>query len=430
MLLDATNKSLKVILAEAKGTLDCDFVATYADITDTPSFTPAAQDGVTNGITAVTLVSSPGSDIQRQIKYLSIYNSDNIPHSATVQYISGANTRKVFTAFLTPGSSMTWDPKDGWTVNQSTTSSIVTNPQGRVTLTSGTPVLAVDTTGATTIYYTPYNGNQVPLWNGTGFALTSFAELNQALSDTTKSPAASSANHNYDMFVWNDAGTPRCTRGPAWSSDTSRGTGGGTSELARQNGLLVNVNAITNGPAAGYGTYVGTIRTNGSNSVDMIQQPNAAAGGPATNLYCWNMYNRISIGAFNIDSTSSWTYTTAAWRQKNASTGNQINFVVGQPEETFDCFNSQLSTIAVNGNIRYNGIGYDSTSATATGSSSGALASGTIAPGQTALATFTRPCEIGYHYVAALEFGNATSTPTFYGDNNSCQSCLFFIMEM
>ena len=32
-------------------------------------------------------------------------------------------------------------------------------------------------------------------------------ELSQALSDTTKSPAAAAANSLYDVFVWNDSGT-------------------------------------------------------------------------------------------------------------------------------------------------------------------------------------------------------------------------------
>ena len=85
---------------------------------------------------------------------------------------------------------------------------------------------------------------------------------------TTKSPAAATTNSNYDLFVWNDGGTYRCTRGPAWSSDTARGTGAGTTELQLLNGILTNKNAITNGPAANKGTYVGTVRTNGSSQVD------------------------------------------------------------------------------------------------------------------------------------------------------------------
>ena len=42
------------------------------------------------------------------------------------------------------------------------------------------------------------------------------------------------------------------------------GTGSGTSELQRVQGFWTNKQAITNGPGANLGTYVGTIRTDGA----------------------------------------------------------------------------------------------------------------------------------------------------------------------
>jgi len=101
-------------------------------------------------------------------------------------------------------------------------------PQGRVTLSTGAPVMTSTVSAATTVYYTPYNGNIVPIYNGAFFVNTPFTELSQATTDTTKSPAAvgtfgSATNVPalYDMFVWNDSGTIRCTRGPGWSYGTS-----------------------------------------------------------------------------------------------------------------------------------------------------------------------------------------------------------------
>src|SRR5689334_1222868 len=40
---------------------------------------------------------------------------------------------------------------------------VETPPQGRLTLTSNTPVMTADATGQGTIYYTPYQGNQLPV---------------------------------------------------------------------------------------------------------------------------------------------------------------------------------------------------------------------------------------------------------------------------
>jgi hypothetical protein len=59
-----------------------------------------------------------------------------------------------------------------------------------------------------------------------------FTEMSQATTDATKSPAAVANSSVYDIFLMERfSGTLRATRGPAWSSDTSRGTGAGTSEI-------------------------------------------------------------------------------------------------------------------------------------------------------------------------------------------------------
>jgi hypothetical protein len=50
-------------------------------------------------------------------------------------------------------------------------------PQGRLTLASVTPVMTSNQSGKTIIYYTPYTGNQVPIYNGTIMVPTAFSEL-------------------------------------------------------------------------------------------------------------------------------------------------------------------------------------------------------------------------------------------------------------
>ncbi len=214
--------------------------------------------------------------------------------------------------------------------------------QGRLTLTSGTPVLTSSVTGAGTVYFTPYGGSSVALWNGSAFAATSFAELSQALSDTTKSPSAAAAASVYDLFVWSDGGTIRLSRGPAWSagatagSSNARGSGAGSTALTRVQGVLVNAVAIANGPAAGYGTYVGTIATDAAGATVSMNFGGSAAGGSPARLGVWNAHNRRTAAAAVYDTTSSHTYNSATVRPYNNSTNNAIISVVGAVEDAVD----------------------------------------------------------------------------------------------
>jgi hypothetical protein len=105
-------------------------------------------------------------------------------------------------------------------------------------------------------------------WSGALWAAdTSFSEISQLLTDATASPAAAAANKVYDVFVWKNGTTATLSRGPAWPSSYNRGTGAGSSELKMQAGFFVNANAITNGPAANYGMYIGTVQTNAAGTV-------------------------------------------------------------------------------------------------------------------------------------------------------------------
>lgn len=60
----------------------------------------------------------------------------------------------------------TTEINDNWTAIEGLFPSIC---QGRLTLTSGTPVTTSDVTAATTIYFTPYKGNRIALCGGTNF---------------------------------------------------------------------------------------------------------------------------------------------------------------------------------------------------------------------------------------------------------------------
>lgn len=278
-------------------------------------------------------------------------------------------------------------------------------PGGRLTLTTGVGVTTSDVSAAGTVYYTPHRGTRLALYDGTRWVGKTFAELSQATTDATKSPAACANNSNYDVFAWDDSGTLRATRGPAWSSDTARGTGAGTTELEFFEGRWVNKVAITNGPAARRGLYVGTVRTDGA----------AVVNDTLAKRHVWNMYNRVERVMQVQDANGSWNYTTATYRQANGSAANQLDFVLGLPDEGII---AEVKTAFSNTNtgVRIHGaIGLDSASSPTTsgvdGMADSALANGVLQ----AVGSIAVYPGLGRHFLAWLEYSAATGTTTFYG---------------
>lgn len=295
---------------------------------------------------------------------------------------------------------------------------LIVFPQGRVTLTSATPVLTATVTGATTVYYTPYTGNVVPIYDGTNFVPTAFAEVSQATTDNTKSPAAVAASSVYDLFCWTDSGTNRCTRGPVWTNATTRSAG---TALVRVNGIYLNNASITNGPAASRGTYVGTIASNGSSTIDYILGA-SASGGTAAVLNVDNMYNRVLIQTSVTDSGAGYAYPSITVRQARASAGNQASFVIGQPESSVAFSHSQrVDTIAAASAIGSWGVGLDSTTAYVQAKNIITSVAAVSYIGGGTNAGFTTP-GIGSHYLAALENSDGTNANVFNNGTNATLS--------
>jgi hypothetical protein len=293
------------------------------------------------------------------------------------------------------------------------------SPGGRVTLTSGTPVMASSVAGATTVYYTPYAGNVVPIYDGTNMVVTVFSELSQATTDATKSPAAVAASKVYDLFVWNDGGTIRCTRGPAWTNSTTRGY-----TLTMVSGVLLNTTAITNGPGAQRGTWVGTIASNGSSTIDYIFGA-AGSGGVAASLMVWNAYNRVSTCTTVIDSGASYTYASATVRQARASAGNQIGFVSGAQEDGVQFVYQSTSLIVTTAGAATNiGVGFDVTNAFSFGSFAVQQASTATAITGGGNNAGTWNAGIGIHALAAVENSPAGTNTLNSNSNNALTACI------
>ncbi|TYL87789.1 hypothetical protein [Bradyrhizobium cytisi] len=282
-------------------------------------------------------------------------------------------------------------------------------PQGRLTLASAAPVMTTSVAGATSVVYTNYVGNLVPIYDGTNFVPTAFSEVSQATSDATKSPTAVAPNSVYDLFVWNDGGTIRCTRGPAWTNSTTRSAG---TALTSVNGMLVNNASITNGPAANRGTYVGTIASNGSSTIDYVFG-SGASGGSAAFLGVWNAYNRVSTQTAVNDTGTTYNYGSATIRLQRASAGMEISFVRGLNE---DAIQVNYGTLAAPGTAAqvFLGIGLDTTSSFTSQTATSNLVGSAVS---TSTGYSTLP-GIGLHFVAALEQAS-TGTVSFFPNSSN-----------
>lgn len=318
-----------------------------------------------------------------------------------------------------------------WTaINSGSTVTSTPTPDGYLTPTSGTPIITSDVIAATNIFYTPYTGNLIPIYNGTTFVTSVFAELNLSISSL-------SSNGIYDIFVFSNSGVITICSGPAWSNATAgscaRGTGAGTTQLTRVNGILVNAVSMTgkNGStsytiAANQATYVGTIyidATTGQITCHRTYGQNRKWG-------IWNTYNRVPIILKAGDPTASWTYGTGTIRASNnvpstyAGTSynvgsgtacNGFTILTGLAEEECQLsFLQQLASGTASAATWKIGIGVNSTTAF-TANAAFAVAASNNASGTTIEARYIQTPFLGINTYQSLENANSNQTATFDG---------------
>jgi hypothetical protein len=259
--------------------------------------------------------------------------------------------------------------------------------QGRLTTETGVAVSTSDRTAQATIYYTPYEGNRVALYSGSAWAEFALTERSLALSGLT-------SGKNYDVFLYNNSGTLTLELSAAWASDTAR-----TDALTTQDGVTVKSGATTR-------RLVGTIRTTGTTTTEDSE----------AKRFVWSATNRVPRYLRNVTETAnSWTYMTATFRQANANTANQLDYVVGLNDRRVEavCRAARGSTTIISAVC---GIGVDSTSVNS-GHFHGGGAVGNLI--FVAVAAYTGHPGIGRHTLVWLEYADVGGTTTWYGDANT-----------
>lgn len=257
---------------------------------------------------------------------------------------------------------------------------------GRLTLESGVPISSTDQSAKTTIYFTPFLGNSIALYD-----TTASRWVNYSFTERSLTLVGLTAATLYDIVAYNDAGTVTL-EAKAWSSGSNRAFA-----ITLQDGTYVLSDDRTR-------RYLGTVYINatGGQSDDALAK-----------RYVWNYYNRVQRTLGQADTNTSWTYTTATIRQARGAADNQVECCVGVAE-----INAYIELAAVAANSSAGvavavGIGLDSTTAFAGGRGGiGTVAAvNALTPLHTALAF--RPAQ-GRRVLAWLEWSAATGTTTWY----------------
>ena len=244
--------------------------------------------------------------------------------------------------------------------------------------------------GNTTLYYTPYRGTSISLYDGTRWKMYTFTERSLALSALT-------SGRPYDVWLYDNAGT-LTLEVLAWTSDTVRATA-----LAVQDGVYVKTGDTTR-------RYLGTIYTTGTDSSE----------DSTHKRYVWNHLraNRVRRELWWTEFTATWTYsTTNTARQANANANNQVSLVMGLLEDSFDLsiiISGAHATVGANFGVQ---IGEDS--ATQGYFSRNAMAEGEVLVANRVVpmrCTFSGlPSILGQHDYVWQEWVNTAGNTTFTG---------------
>jgi hypothetical protein len=245
--------------------------------------------------------------------------------------------------------------------------------QGRLTLTTGTPVTTSAVNSSTTLYFTPYLGSRVALWSvGFGWLMYSFSEVSITLVGKT-------ASKNNDVFLYDNAGVLTLEL-LQWTDDTNRATA-----IVLQDGVYVKSGDATR-------LYLGTIRINASGGQSTENQ---------TQRFLWNYFNRVRRQLVKTEATShAYAGTTRVW---NNDATQKIEYVVGLVEDLLDLVIYVEMTGATSCYVAW---GIDSQSVV--------YAYGPVIYGALHIAlsrSLAIAPSIGYHYISPLE--NSTGSSTF-----------------
>lgn len=256
---------------------------------------------------------------------------------------------------------------------------------GRLTLTSGTAITTSDVTAATTVYFTPFNGAKISLYNGDSWALLSFSEVSVVVPSTTETP--------FDVFAYDNSGS-LALQAVSWTDDSTRAT-----DLAKQNGVYVKSGALRY-------RYLGTGRTT---------SVSGQTEDSASKRFLWNYYNRQSRSLYVRETTASWSYGSTPWRPANNDVDNRVEIVVGVAEVVIKLLQHGLGPALSESSM---GIGINSTDTPSSFNFGRYIGAGTNIIHPEVSSVFVYP-NVGYNFYQWMESTSANSPTDYYGTSAS-----------
>lgn len=251
---------------------------------------------------------------------------------------------------------------------------------GRLTLSSGEPVTTTDITSGSALYFAPYKGNRVALYDAPDWEMFEFTEITLSLSGYA-------ADTNFDIFLYNNAGT-LTLESVAWTDGTTRATA-----LTTQDGVYVKSGATDR-------RYLGTIRT--TSTIGQCEDS-------ITKRFVWNYYNRVQKKLQKIDNTQH-TYAVATYRAWNNDTDQKFEYICGVVEDKMILGLTSDASADIDGRLYVVHLGEDSfTSTLGETFAVFSLASQRLRAG---IVGFHVP-SLGYHYIGGIQISWSAAACTF-----------------
>lgn len=278
---------------------------------------------------------------------------------------------------------------------------------GRLSASSTAPVTTADTTSAT-LYFLPYQGNRVPLYNG-----TRWVPFELGPSGISLSVASLTIDQNYDIFVYDSSGLT--LEAVAWGSHAAGSSERyGPNAPTLQDGVWVRTSATSK-------RYLGTIRTvssTGTKVRDAIHY-----------RFIWNAQNRIQAVDYDDETTDNWTTSGVNGTFAAINGGSAVwkyEFVLGMPDIVVSARATVAGVINATG---YPTMGIALNSTTALDKTKSTMFGNFNIAAITGSVEFTSPAPVGYGYVQGIESSSSADAARFYGDNAGAvlQSGMFYV---
>jgi len=114
IVLSQTTDKIQAVLGASVATSQAECVASWRDITSTPTYTPGRTLVNTNNTTDVDVVGSPASSTQRIIDYISVYNKDTASITLTIKFDASGTDRILWNGTLLTGEKVEYTSEKGF----------------------------------------------------------------------------------------------------------------------------------------------------------------------------------------------------------------------------------------------------------------------------------------------------------------------------